>query len=88
MPSEEWPFQLFQGVLLAIPFGYLAIGGTRDWLPWSVASLLTVLIWGAYIVSIISSARDHSGVNFGMTLVMLMSPFVTTLAAWFANRDS
>jgi hypothetical protein len=86
MPGEEWPFALFYGLLLAIPFGYLALDGTRDWLPWSVAIALTALFWGALIVSVIVSLRDHSGVNFGMGLVMLASPFITTLGAWLAKR--
>jgi hypothetical protein len=86
MPGEEWLTALFHGLLLAIPFGFLALDGTRHWLPWFVAIVLTLLFWGALIASIIVSAHNHSGADIGMALVMLASPFVTTLAAWLANR--
>jgi len=86
LPSEEWPFELFYGVLLALPFGYLALDGTKKWLPWVVAHVLTALFWGALIVSTVISAEDQTGVNFRMGLVMLTSPFVTTFGAWLANR--
>ena len=84
MPGEEWPFELFYGVLLAIPFAYLGLEGTKAWFPWIVAATLTACFWGALIASVIISVRDRSGVNFGMGLVMLASPFVVTAAAWFA----
>ena len=84
--GEELPYALFYGLLLAIPFGYLALDGTRHWLPWFVAVAMTVGFWGALIGSAIISAREQSGVNFGMGLVMLASPILTTLSAWLANR--
>ncbi len=28
LPGEEWPFAIFWGLLLAAPFGYLALEGT------------------------------------------------------------
>ena len=82
--SEEWPFALFWGVVLAIPFAYLGLEGTKAWFPWIVAVALTACFWGALIASVIMSVRDRSGVNFGMVLVMLASPFVVTVGAWFA----
>jgi hypothetical protein len=86
LPSEELPYALLYGLLLAIPFGYLALDGTRDWRPWFVAIVFTALFWSAFIGSAIIGTRDQSGVNFGMGMVMLASPFVTTLAAWLSNR--
>lgn len=86
LPGEEWPFALLFGLFLAAPFAYLGLDGTKDWFPWLVAVLLTALFWGALAVSVIISARDQSGVNIGMGLAMLASPFVTTLATWAANR--
>jgi hypothetical protein len=86
LPGEEWPFALFYGLLLAVPFAYLALDGTRHWLPWLVATLLTALSWGALSASVISSARDQTGANIGMGLLMLASPVVITVGAWLANR--
>ncbi len=86
LPGEEWPFALFYGVLLALPFGYLALDGTKNRLPLLVVIVLTALFWGALIVSTVNGARDQTGVNFGMGLIMLASPLVTTLGAWLANR--
>jgi hypothetical protein len=84
MPGEEWPFALFYGVLLAAPFAYLGVEGTKAWIPWLVVVALTACFWGALIASVIISVRDQSGVNFGMALVMLASPFIVTVGAWFA----
>lgn len=86
LPSAEWPFALFEGVLVALPFGYLAMDGAKNWLPWLIAIVLTALFWGAVEVSAVISARDQTGVNFGMLPVMLASPFVITFGAWLANR--
>jgi hypothetical protein len=86
IPAEEWPFALLYGLLLAAPFAYLGLDGTKDWLPWLVAVLLTALFWGALAASVIISAREQSGVNIGMGMAMLASPFVTTLGTWAANR--
>ena len=86
--SEEWPFALFFGLLLAAPFGYLALEGTKAWLPWAVAVVLSACFWGALSASIIISARDQTGVNFGMGLVMLGSPFVVTGGAWLALQST
>jgi len=75
--AVEQPFLLFQSLLLAVPFGYLAVDGTRDWLPWSVAILVTGLFWGAYVASIEIGARgsDWRELRDG------------TCHARFANRD-
>ena len=81
MPAAELPIALFWGALLATPFGYLALEGPKSSLPWLVASGLTACFWGALIISAIFSARDKTGVNFGMGLIMLASPIVVTYAA-------
>lgn len=86
LPGEEWLFALFFGLLLALPFAYLGLSGTRDWLPWIVVIVLTALFWGAFTTSVILSARSQTGVNMAMGLVMLAAPFVTTMGAWIANR--
>ena len=83
MPGEEWPFALFWGVLLAAPFGYLGLDGTKNWLPWTVAIGLTALFWGAFIASVI---LGEPGVNFGKAIAMLVVPIVITAATWSCNR--
>ena len=85
MPGEEWPFALFWGALLAAPFVYLGLDGTRDWLPWAVAIGLTVLFWGAFSASVVLS---EPGVNFGTAFAMLAVPIVVTAAAWASNRET
>ena len=85
MPGEEWPFALFWGLLLALPFAYLGIEGTKDWLPWTVAAGLTILIWGAFVASVVLSSP---GVNFGTALAMFAAPIVITAAAWASNSKS
>ena len=82
--SDEWMFLLLGGLMLALPFGYLALDGTKAWLPWAVAIGLTVFFWGALIVSAWIAGRNQSGMNFGIVLVMLASPFVITGCTWAA----
>ena len=76
-PAEEWPFDLFWGVIFALPFGYLALA-TRRWVPWVFTAILTVCIWGALIIV---TVRGEPGVNFGIALLMLAAPIVITAAA-------
>ena len=87
LPREEWPFALLHGLILAAPFAYLGIDGTKKWLPWTVAVGLTALFWGAFILSVVISARTGTGVNIGMALLMLASPIVITTAAWVTSRQ-
>jgi hypothetical protein len=76
------------GVFFALPFGYLALEGAKAWFPWVVAIGLTGCFWGVIIASAVISARNESGVNFGMIPVMFASPIVVTVAAWAAVRSS
>lgn len=82
----ELPIALFWGALLATPFAYLALENSRSRFPWLVACGLTACFWGALIFSAIVSARDETGANVGMALIMLVSPVVITYAAWRAVR--
>lgn len=84
LAGEDWPFAIFCGVLLALPFGYLALEGPTSLRPWIVALLVTACFWGLIIVMIFLSARDQSGVNFGIVPIALASPVVVTIAAWLA----
>ena len=85
MPGGEWPVALFWGLLLAAPFGYLGLDGTKDWLPWTVTVGLTALFWGAFIASLILSGP---GVNLGSALAMLAAPIFITAAAWMSNSEA
>ena len=85
MPGGEWPFALFWGLLLALPFAYLGINGTNDWVPWTVTVGLTILFWGAFVASVVLSSP---GVNFGTAFAMLAVPIVITVAAWASNSKS
>ena len=80
--SDEWIPLILGGLMLALPFGYLALDGTKARLPWVVAIGLTAIFWGALIVSAWIAGRNQSGVNFGMVFVMLSSPFVITGLTW------
>lgn len=86
LPGAEWPVALFFGLLVAVPFAYLALSGTTAWLPWVVTTLLTVLFWGASATSVLISARHQTGLNVWIVVVMFASPFVITFAAWLASR--
>ena len=88
IPAEEWVWLLLLGLFLALPFGYLALEGTKASLPWVVAIGLTGCFWGVLIVDAVVSARNASGVNFGMIPLLFSSPIVVTLAAWAAVRLS
>lgn len=77
--SEEWFFLLLLGLMLALPFGYLALDGTRDWLPWSVATLLSVICWGFLF--------RFGGPGPGAALISVAIPLIVTAAAWVSNRN-
>ncbi|MGH6658284.1 MAG: hypothetical protein ACREBM_01390, partial [Sphingomicrobium sp.] len=57
-------------------------------LPWLVAILLTLCFWSAYFVTILLGARDGTGANIGIGLIMLLSPFVIGVGAWVAAERS
>ena len=78
--SEEWPFLLLAGLLLALPFGYLTLSGTRDWLPWFVAVCLTIALWGLLLW--------FGGPGLGAAIISLAIPPAITAAAWASNRDA
>ena len=83
--SDQWMPLIFNGLMLALPYGYLALDGTKARLPWLVAIGLTILFWGALFVSALIGGP---GVNFGMVLVMLASPIVITSCTWAAVQGS
>lgn len=86
--SEEWPILLSQVLLVALPFGLLALAGIRARMPWLVATGLTIGFWVAFFVSILIGLRDGTGVNIGMGLIMLVSPIPIACGAWIAASVS
>jgi len=78
--AKEWPFLLLWGLLLALPFGYLALDGTKDWLPWSVAAFLTLGCWGVLL--------KFGGPGLGAALISFAIPLFITATAWGTNRHA
>jgi hypothetical protein len=78
--SQEWPFLLLWGLQLALPFGYLALDGTKDWLSWSVAAFLTLACWGLLL--------KFGGAGLGAALISFAIPLFITATAWATNRHA
>ena len=76
--GEEWGVFLFQMVLVAVPFGLLALAGIRHKAPWIMGGALTAALWGYYLFDGIryQLSGDRSGVNFGLAFLMLASPVI------------
>jgi hypothetical protein len=85
---EEWGVFLFQALIVAIPFGLLALSGVRDRIPWLVGLALTTAFWGYYLFDGIryQLGGDKSGVNFGLAFLMLASPAVISAACLVAAK--
>lgn len=86
IPPEDWPFLLFQILLAAAPFALLVRRGIRARLPWIVAIVLTLCFWAAFFASMLVAARDQTGANIGMGLVMFVSPLLIAGGALLAAR--
>jgi hypothetical protein len=87
MPSDDWPFALFEGVILAIPFGYLAVESPKSWFPWFIAVVFTSGFCAVALWMVWDSSQYQSGVNFAIIPLMILSPIVTTAAAWAAVQS-
>ena len=83
---EAWPYLLIPVLLATAPFGLLARAGIRDRVPWIVAGILTACVWGAYFVSVLIAARDRTGANIGIGLLLLVSPLVIAGGAFIAAK--
>jgi len=84
---EEWGVFLFQMLLVAAPFGMLALMDVGRWLPWLVGLALTLAFWGYYLFEGLSYQwhPDGSGANIGLGLLLLVSPFIVGIACLGAN---
>lgn len=73
---------LFQLVIVAIPFLVLAMGGVRARLPWLTGLALTAMLWGYYLYDGVRYhwSGDASGANVGLGLLLLASPLVISIA--------
>lgn len=84
---EFFPLLLF-GISLALPFGYVALEGTKAWLPWLVVIGLTIVFWGATVGYAIIGARNQIGVPIALGLVIFAFPIVITVFAWAAVQHT
>ncbi len=73
----DWGFYLVELLLVAIPFGLLAITGIRTLLPWLVGLALTLALWGYFVFDM---ATGPPGANFGLGLIIILSPIIITFA--------
>lgn len=82
-PTSELLFLLPQGFLLALPFWYLGLEGSKARLPWLVAIGLSVLFGGALIASVVINRWRGTGVDFLTPLIVIfMAPIFTTYVVW------
>jgi hypothetical protein len=80
--AEEWSVFLFQMLIVAAPFGLLALMGVGNRLPWLVGLSLTLALWGYSLFDGVSYQwhPDGSGANIGLGLIMLVSPLFIAAA--------
>jgi hypothetical protein len=82
--ADEWGVLLFQMLIVAAPFAFLALAGIGDKLPWLVGLGLTLALWGYVLFDGVSYQwhPDGSGANIGLGLFMLASPLFITVACF------
>ena len=79
--------------IVATPYVVLALLRVRRLLPWAVALVLTLSLWGYWLYSTVSFSLhpDGSGVDMGGALLLLASPLVISavaVAIHFAQQDA
>ena len=91
--QEEWGVLLWQVLIVAAPFGLMALFGIRDRSAWLLGIILTALPWGYYLYDGIryQLSNDTSGANIGLGLILMVSPIFISiacfaLAAWQRER--
>ena len=82
--GEEWYVYLFQMLMVAFPFGLLALAEIRRRAPWIVGLVLTFSFWGYYLYEGVAYQwnPDGSGANIGLGLLMFASPFIISGACF------
>jgi hypothetical protein len=73
--ADEVPVFAIQILWVALPFIVLALKPVNSLPAWVAGLIATVVLWTAYFYSAVLSRRDHSGVNFGIVFLLLLSPF-------------
>lgn len=79
--DEEWSIFLFQMLLVAAPFGFLALAGVTAKAPWIAGAILTATFWGLYLADGLAR-RGAGGANIGLGLLMLLSPLMIGAGAF------
>jgi hypothetical protein len=74
--TDEVPIFAFQVLWVSLPFLVLALKPVKSVAAWAVGLIATLALWAAYFYSAAVSQRDHSGVNFGIAFLLLLSPFL------------
>ena len=77
------------GVLVALPFAYLALCGCTRSFPWLLGLTLTLAVRWWWLADGIAYQRapDGSGANIGGAMLMLLSPFVITAIVAAVHRS-
>ncbi len=80
--GEEWGIFLSQMLLVAAPFGLLALAEVRDGVAWLVGGAFTATLWGYYLFDGIryQLSDEISGANIGLGLMLLVSPVFISVA--------
>ena len=88
--GDEWDIYLFQMLLIAAPFGVLALAGVNGKGPWLAGGALTALFWGDYLYAGIhyQLSGDRSGADIGLGIIMLISPVVICIVCGIVAKAS
>lgn len=70
--AGNWGILGVNAMIAAAPFIGLAIGNIRQPRAWTIALVLTVLLWGYYIAD--PFLRGAGDANIGLGILMLISP--------------
>jgi hypothetical protein len=84
--GDEMPILAFQAVMVAIPFLVLAIAGISTRRPWIAGLVLTLALWGYYLLDALVLAVPGRGANIGLGLIMLASPLIISLICFALAR--
>lgn len=77
---EEWSVFHFQALIVAAPFGVLALSPVNTKATWLTAALLTALFWGLLLA--VGFAQRGTGANIGLGGLMMLSPLIIIAGAF------
>lgn len=84
--SEEWGPFLFQIAMVTAPFALLEMAGVRGPYSWGTALAVTILVWALFLTAGLRGAQAGTGVDFGLILLMLVSPVLVAAAGLAAGK--